>query len=623
MKPRNALSLLLALSACSSTEPVASTSGAGAVEAISALAPAADPGRLTADVAWLADDAREGRRAGTAGGHAAATWIAERLRSLGLEPAGADGDFLQPFQVPLPVRDGGNSRVLWGAGEILGADRVVPLFCSDGDHTEGPLAWRGYGLVDEERGRDDYAAGSVEGAVVLLVRGAPPVPEESGEPAEEGDADDDDTALVQHGSGWGNAATLFTKVMNAKRRGAVAVLIAEHPGSEAPMMTFDVSRSAQAGVPALFLSADAVRQLVDSYDALVEAEDAGTGRGEPGPENERIAVSADVRREKGLAHNVLGRLPGRNRGRSVVIGAHFDHLGRGGDGSLAPDRQGEVHNGADDNASGTAAVLEMARLLAAGPEPGGDVVFALWDGEELGLLGSEYWGKNPTVPLEDVAANLNLDMVGRAGDGALTVLGAGTAEPLGAWLEQAGATAGIELSINRSGAGVGGSDHQTFLKREIPAVHLFTGIHEDYHRPSDDTERFEAGGAARVVELGVALVALVQSEESLAFVAVEADEEEQARVRGGWRVWFGTVPEYSYEGVGLLLGGTSSGSPAEKAGLLKGDVLLQVGEVEIENIYDFMHALQIYKPGDVVLTRYDRDGEEREVRVTLASSGAQ
>jgi hypothetical protein len=318
---------------------------------------------------------------------------------------------------------------------------------------------------------------------------------------------------------------------------------------------------------------------------------------------------------------VLGLLRGERREPAVIVGAHYDHLGRGGEGSLAPDEQGQIHNGADDNASGTAAVLEMARLLAAGTEPAGDVLFALWSGEELGLLGSEHWARAPTLALEGVAANLNLDMVGRAGDGQLTVLGAGTAAPIEAWLAEAAAATDLELAINRSGQGIGGSDHQTFLRREIPAVHLFSGIHSDYHRPSDDVAGFEAEGAARVAEFGARVVLSLQSA-PLEFVAVVPEEGEAERVRGGFEVWFGTVPDYAFEGPGLLLAGTSPGSPAEKAGFLEGDVIRSVGEVEVETIYDFMHALQIYKPGDVVLTRYERDGAPAEVRVTLATRGA-
>ena len=615
------LGVALAGTACAASNEDAP--GAGGVASSPRLEPAA-AGRLLADVAWLADDAREGRRAGTAAARAAGEWIAARFAELGLEPAGEDG-YLQAFEVPLPVVDGGGSRVAAGGIELRAGDGLAPLFCSDGGAAEGPLVWRRYGIVDAERGLDDYASGPVDGKVVLLVRGAPRAAGAGdGDGGAGGDREaGDDTALVQRGTGWGNSTTLFTKVMNAKRRGAVAVLVAEHPSSDAGPMAFDTTRSAQAGIPALHLSAAAARRLVPDYDARVAGAEDPTSvlLFANRPAVASVGVAADVRRERGTATNVLARLPGRDPSRTVVVGAHYDHLGHGGEGSLAPDGQGEVHNGADDNASGTAVVLELARLLAAAEEsPAGDVVFALWSGEELGLLGSESWARRPTVPLERVAANLNLDMVGRAGDGVLTVLGAGTAAPLADWIDAAGGTAGLELRVNRSGQGVGGSDHQTFLKRAIPAVHLFSGIHADYHRPSDDVERFEADGAARVTELARALVASLQSE-PLEFVEVTHEEGEAQRVRGGFSVWFGSVPEYAYEGEGLLLAGTSAGSPAEKAGLLKDDVILRVGEVEVETIYDFMHALQIYKPGDVVRTRYRRDGVEEEVRVTLATRG--
>ncbi len=608
------LSSLLFLASCASPDSPGSPESAESSES----AESANAAHLVADVAWLAHDDQEGRRAGTPAGRRAGSWIAERLRALGLEPAGENGTFLQSFQVPLPIRDGGTSRIAWldddlREAQIAGSDSIVPLFCSDGATGSGALVWGGYGIIDEERGRDELLDEALRGGVALIVRGAPPLPE-AAQPA------GDDTELVQHGSSWGSAATLFTKVMNAKRRGASAVIIAEHPASEAQQMRFDVSRSAQANIPAVLVSADAARELVPNYDDQVRALEQDILAAWPSLE---VSVSADVKREKGEAVNVLARLPGASPGRAVVVGAHYDHLGRGGDGSLAPELQGQVHNGADDNASGTAVVLEMARLLAAGPAPRSDVIFALWSGEELGLLGSKHWAQEPTVPLEGVAANLNLDMVGRAGDGALTVLGAGTAEPFGAWLSEAGAAAGLELAVSLSGQGGGGSDHQAFLEREIPAMHFFSGVHEDYHRPSDDLERFESEGARRVVELGVDLVRRMQSVEALAWIEVVEEASQSGRRAGGWSVWFGSMPEYAFEGPGLLLAGTSVGSPAERAGLLKGDVVVQLGEVEIENIYDFMHALQIYKPGDVVLARYLRDGEPCQVRITLATRDAE
>jgi hypothetical protein len=302
-----------------------------------------------------------------------------------------------------------------------------------------------------------------------------------------------------------------------------------------------------------------------------------------------------------------------------VVGAHFDHLGHGGPGSLDPAAHGQIHNGADDNASGVAVVLEVARELERrGDPPAGDVLIALWSGEELGLLGSEHWCAQPTVPLDEIAANLNLDMVGRANSGELTVLGAGTSPAFAAWMGPAGEHAGLTLEVSLSASGLGGSDHQSFVNHGIPALHLFSGLHEDYHRPSDDSERFEAEGAAKVATLTLDLLGRIQAAGELPFTKPVEEEQEGNRPRG-FSVRFGTVPDYAYDGKGLLLSGTSPGSPAELAGMIAGDLLVRIDDVDIETIHDFVYVLQIHKPGDVVRAHYLRDGEERTALVTLDS----
>jgi Zn-dependent M28 family amino/carboxypeptidase len=605
-----------------------------------AAQPAEDVRRLASDVAWLADDAREGRRAGTASAREVADWIAARLASLGLEPAGElAGDkptWLQEFSVPLPARDGGGSRLeLFGHArlQMTTPDKLAPLFCSGAGEVRGKPVFRGYGIVNAERGWDDYGGVRLEGAVVVVLRGTPKLAEAAPAPA-------DPKAPVQSGAGWGSSGSLFDKVMTAKRFGAAAVLVVQslEDLKEAPMR-FDSSQTALAGIPALAVSGGVFRDLFRVAD--VADLRARLDRREP-PEPlvaqgmREARVIADVQREKGPAFNVLGRIRGASPERTVVIGAHYDHLGRGGEGSLASDASGatgEIHNGADDNASGTAAALEMARVLAQGPPPAGDVLVALWSGEELGLLGSEHWMQHPTLPLERVRANLNLDMVGRArselaaANGSqpgfkVSVLGAGTAAAFAGWMDEAGRNAGLALQVSASGQGVGGSDHMSFLKRKIPALHLFTGVHADYHKPSDDSDKIDAEGMARIVRLGLELVRRTQAESALPWVepaAPDPKDPHAAAATSGFRVWFGSVPEYSYEGPGVLLSGTSAGSPAEKAGLLKGDVLRQVGEVPIETIHDFVYALGLYKPGDVVLARYLRDGKEESVRITLAT----
>ena len=581
------------------------------------LAPEAP--RLAADVAWLADDGRDGRRAGTDGEAAAARFIAARFAELALEPAGEEGYF-QSFEVPLAPRDAGGSRLAWesvgGAGGALEGPELVPLFCSGGGEAAGPLVFGGYGIVSEEAGWNDYEGVDARGAILALVRGTPPDALAPAPDEEAGGAAGADPHALGERDGWAGAGSILHKVLEAKRRGAAGVVLLPHPSQSAePLLRFDTGRDGKAGIPAVTVSVESAERLFPGYAAAVERLDAGERIALPSAAA-RATLLADVVRAFGVARNVLALLRGQDRGRVLVVGAHFDHLGRGGIGSLAPDAADEIHNGADDNASGTAVVLELARCLAP-TRPECDVLFALWSGEELGLLGSTHWVEHPTVPLGDVVANLNLDMVGRAGGGALQVLGAGSAQGFARWVEEAAPAAGLRAQVDASGQGVGGSDHQTFLRRSIPALHLFTGIHGDYHRPSDDAERFEAEGAARVTDLVLALVERMESEE-IAWVEPPAPPPGQAQA-GGFRTRFGSQPDYSYPGPGLRLAGTSPNSPAERAGLLPGDVVLTLDEVRVDSIYDLMYALNAHKPGDVVPVRFERDGAEQEVRVTLAS----
>jgi len=582
----------------------------------------AEAPRLAADVYWLSDDERYGRRSGTAGEDAARDYIAERLRSLGLEAAGEAG-YTQTFRVPMPARNGGGTSVTREAKKTfpslsVSGQEVAPLFCSDGTSTEGQLVFAGFGIVDAELGRDDYEQLDVTGKVVLIARGTPVFPKMP-EPAELPEGS------YSHGPriSWGNAASIFTKVMNAKHRGAVAVVIGQDPLREAEgLLPFDTGREAKASMPAVMVGTETANALLGGGQSYVDQVAQLRAGGDVGaantPSGARVRIEADVLRETGVADNVLGVLRGKDSSRFLVVGAHYDHLGFGGSGSLDPDSK-EVHNGADDNASGTAAVLELARLMAAGEKPDCDIVFALWSGEELGLLGSEYWNKNVTHSGK-LLANVNMDMVGRAKSGRLQVMGAGTSTVFPGWLPEAASRANLDPIVTLSGHGIGGSDHQSFIKRGIPALHLFTGVHTDYHKPSDDAGKFESDGTRRIVEYVRFLVGKIASLDTLPFSEVElAEEDDRAQKDRSWSVWFGSVPDYAGEGGGLLLSGVQDNSPAARAGLLGGDVILQLGDIEVDTIHDFVHALQIYQPGNVLSCRINRRGVEQSVTVTLGT----
>ena len=607
---------------------------------------------LKEDVVWLAADERQGRRAGTSGEKAAAEYIARRFERLGLEPAGENGTYFQEFEVSLPARDGGGSSLVvhQEGGPLLvdAQEAIVPLFCSEGGPVTGTAWFCGYGIVNEMMGWDDYGGQDLAGGIAFIVRGTPPDDVIGKHPEameEEG---------VTKGHGWGNSGSIFHKVMTAKRHGAAGVVLVQHPeDSSEPLLRFDASQTGRAGIPCAMITSDTMSLMAGNYVGYLDLSDSVGDRQahydesdpiklvvnisahviaqvglqpylvvegvKPNSSPITVELRADVVRESAPARNVLARRTGALPDRTVVIGAHYDHLGHGGEGSLAPNEYGEIHNGADDNASGTACVLELARLLSGEWIPDGDVVFALWSGEELGLLGSEHFMRNPTFDLAEMHANINLDMVGRCDDGELTVLGAGTSPRFEGWMAGAGVYADLKLGVSLSPRGDGGSDHQSFLRREIPALHLFSGTHPDYHKPSDDAEKVEIDGMRRVVLLCLEFVTRMHQESELAFTEVDEEAQEPIHRRSsGAR--FGSVPSYAPDDRGLVLEGTSPRGPAEAAGLLGGDILTQVGAIGIGTIHDFVYALQAYKPGDVVKVRFLRDGEEQETRVTLTSN---
>jgi hypothetical protein len=319
--------------------------------------------------------------------------------------------------------------------------------------------------------------------------------------------------------------------------------------------------------------------------------------------------------------NVVGVLSGAGplAGQAVVIGAHFDHLGTGPFGSLAPDSVGAVHNGADDNASGAVAVLEVARILAvrrsrAAVRSARAVVFVLFSGEEQGALGSAWYAEHPVFPLDSTIAMLNFDMVGRLRERRLLALGARSAGEWPALLDSVNAAHGLDLRA--SGDGWGPSDHASFFARRRPVLHFFTDLHEDYHRPSDDAERINADGIVQIADLAADLTRRLMTRPSrLTFV--DAPPPAPAAAASGPRPVLGTIPDMSDEPGGVRLSGVRAGSPAEAAGLRAGDILIGLGEHAIANLQDFQNALVAHRPGESVEVRFRRDGRVMSVTVTL------
>lgn len=384
-----------------------------------------------------------------------------------------------------------------------------------------------------------------------------------------------------------------------------------------------------------YLAADALEGRLSGSDGercaaeYIAAEFARIGL-EPGGEGGEYfqpielqsAVTAHV--PVGIGSNVIGVLEGSDpvlRSQAIVLGAHHDHLGRGEVfGSLASPADGDddIHNGADDNASGVGVLLAAAEALADAP-PARSVVFVTFSGEEFGLLGSAHYARNPAVPLDRTVAMLNLDMVGRLEDDPLIVNGTGTAEEWGEILDWARVEFGVPFA--RSPSGYGPSDHTSFYAQGVPVLHFFTNVHGEYHRPSDHWELVDQRGLRQMVRVVEGIIRTVSDrrEPVIHIAGAGTPPEEQP---AGYGAYLGTVPDFAPADFGVRLSGVSEGSPAEEAGLQAGDILIRLGTHEIEDLYALTDALQEIEPGAEVLATYLRDGAEMRVMVTLRERGA-
>ncbi len=323
-----------------------------------------------------------------------------------------------------------------------------------------------------------------------------------------------------------------------------------------------------------------------------------------------------------IGKNVIGVLPGRDpdlRNEIIIVGAHYDHLGPGIFGALDPDSTGKIHNGADDNASGASALIHIATKLAAAP-PGRTVVFIAFSGEEAGLLGSDYYVKNPLFPLARSYAMVNMDMVGRLRNERLLVYGSATAAEFPALLDSLNGDHRFDL--RPSGDGWGRSDQSSFYAAGKPVLHLFTDLHEDYHRTTDDWQKINADGLAEVADFTTAIVrALADRRAPLTFINVPPPAPVAGNSSSGYGAYLGTIPDMSENPGGVRLTGVRAGSPAEQAGLKGNDIITRIGDAPVTDLQGMTNALRQHRAGDVVEIRFLREGSEQRVNVTLGTRG--
>jgi aminopeptidase YwaD len=541
------------------------------------------PSALAAHVIALTAPEMEGRASSTVGAERAARYIADHFATAGLRPGGEGGRFLQSFIIGSTVRLGaGSSLVRHGADPVrfeAGQD-WMPHGGSRRETVTGELVFAGYGV--SASGHDDYAGLDVTGRVVLVLDGAPP-----------------------HLSG--RPPSRLEKLIAVRRRGAVALLIAGEGLPTLESTSAPVNLVSGALTPTTTDALLAPSGLTRAALARRVAESRAPPSLATGVE---VGLRVDLEAVDVRTANVIGVLPGHDPARAseaVVVGAHYDHLGRSG---------GAVYPGADDNASGTAVVLELARAFATAGGAPRTLVFILFSGEEIGLLGSRHYVRSPTVPIERTVAMINLDMVGRLGDRPLGVGGVATGGGLKTVVDDAARQLGLALA-DRDAPG-GASDHAPFYRAGVPVLFFHTGAHPDYHRPSDTADKIDAIGLARVAALSARVIEDVAGRPRPTYVVLPEPPPRAPGAPGPRGVAFlGVSPARAGLSDGVRLGAVVPDGAAARAGMREGDIIVRLDEVPLESFEELRAALQVRRPGDPVQVVYLRDGDDRTTQAVL------
>jgi peptidase M28-like protein/PDZ domain-containing protein/PA domain-containing protein len=580
---------------------------------------APDVGALKKHVGYLASDELEGRRPGTAGADKAADYIAEEFHrlKLGCAPERGEADFkcrhngmrrsgyLKEFPFIAEVVLSKNNSMNFtrdGKKNVVAIDAEwTPLgFSSNGAVAQAGLVFAGHGITAADLKHDDYTSLDAKGKVAVVFAGSP-------------DGDN------PHGQ-FGRHADARLKAIAAKDRGAVALVVIaadEKFGNDRlSKLSYDQT-AGEAGIPVAVVSRQTAAKWFGMADAsqLSAMEKAKDKWAEYAQKLRDVTagLSVEITRRAVPAYNVVGVIEGSDpklKREYIVIGAHYDHLGHGGESSLAPNSS-DVHHGADDNASGTAGLLELARIFSGQRgQLRRSLIFVAFSAEESGLIGSKAYVNNPAAPLADTVAMINLDMIGRMKENKLTVGGIGTSPEFRKLVESLNNGFTLQLSED----GFGPSDHSSFYAKQIPVLFFFSGTHEDYHKPSDTADKINYEGQAKIVGFVAEIARAIDRGDARPAYAV-ARSQSSGRATG-FRVYLGTVPNYAESNDGMLLDAVRDDSPAAKAGLKAGDKIVKLAGREIKNVYDYTFALGEMKPDQEYEVEVARGGETLKMKLT-------
>lgn len=515
---------------------------------------------LKLHISYLADDKLEGRRAGTVGEKMAREYIGNQFKYAGLEPKGDNGTWFQAFEIYDGKQINSPSLLLINGHDLKLYEEYFPLVYSPNK--------------------------SLEAAVSIALK----------EPNAPWFLDLDD--MLQENKDnphYDLEEAIKAKAKQVAGKGATALILFNTSTLTDGLKFNSKDRSEASPIPVVYLTSKAKKQYLADESATLD-----------------IRLKTDIGDKKRIGNNVVGYV-NNNAPHTVIFGAHYDHLGYGEDGnSTLRTTDKLIHNGADDNASGTAALIELARLLKTSKNKSANYLFIAFSGEELGLIGSKHFTEHPTMDLKQVNYMINMDMVGRLNDSSktLTVGGYGTSP---VWGEVLGSMKKNKyLNTKFDSSGTGPSDHTSFYRKDIPVLFFFTGLHSDYHKPSDDADKINYTGELQIIRYIESIVQSTATRDRLAFTKTR---EAQTSTTARFSVSMGIMPDYTFSGSGVRVDGVSDDRPAQKAGLKIGDVILQLGDHSTSSMESYMQALGKFKKGDKTLVKYKRGNDVLETSV--------
>lgn len=519
---------------------------------------------LKTHIQYLADDKLEGRRAGSNGEKLAMEYIAEQFKTIGIEPKGSEGYF-QPFE----INEG--KQIEPGTYLSINGDRLVvgtDFF---------PFPFSGNQKVDAK------PAIAVQEPDMPWFYDLKDVLDEN-----------------KNNPHFDLNEYVYNNSKKVKDRGASAVIIYNTSSTDDKLVFNAKDRSEKLTIPVIYVSRDIARKVFRDASESIS-----------------VQLAVNIGDKKRTGHNVVGYI-NNNAVTTVILGAHFDHLGYGEDGnSMLRTGEKQIHNGADDNASGTAALIELSRILKTSEAKNNNYLFIAFSGEELGLFGSKYFVENPTINLKNTSYMINMDMVGRLSDStrALTIGGIGTSPVWGEVLtlsQPTGALVKSAFAFKYDSSGTGPSDHTSFYRKDIPVLFYFTGLHTDYHKPSDDFDKVNYSGESMIINH---IYGVIQSMNTKPKPVFTKTRETQTSTNTAFRVTLGIMPDYTFSGTGVRADGVTDGRPGAKAGLKAGDIIIALGDNAITSMETYMQALGKFKKGDKTKVKYKRGNDTLEAAV--------